>query len=66
MKPVYETFAGWQEDLSGVRHFMDLPEAAKIYVRAVQAHLGVPIEMISVGAERERFIALEEGVPVGV
>lgn len=64
--PVYETFAGWQEDLSGVRHFMDLPEAAKTYVRAVQAHLGVPIEMISVGAERERFIALEEGVPVGV
>ncbi|MDJ0975749.1 MAG: adenylosuccinate synthase [Planctomycetota bacterium] len=65
-EPVYETYPGWDEDLGGVRHFDDLPEAAQVYVRAVQAQVGVPIEMISVGAERERFIALDEGVPVAV
>ncbi|MDA1195673.1 MAG: adenylosuccinate synthase [Planctomycetota bacterium] len=64
--PVYETFEGWSEDLGGARHFDDLPVAAQVYVRAVQAIMETPIEMISVGAERERFIPLERGVPVAV
>ena len=64
--PVYVRFPGWTEDLGGVRAFEDLPLAAQEYVRAVQTEVGVPIEMISVGAERERFIALDEGVPVAV
>ena len=63
-EPVYETFPGWSEDLGGARHFDDLPPAAQTYVRAVQDILETPIEMISVGAERERFIPLERGVPV--
>jgi adenylosuccinate synthase len=65
-KPVYVRFPGWNEDLGGVRAFEDLPTAAQEYVRAVQSEVGVPIEMISVGAERERFIALEAGVPLAV
>jgi adenylosuccinate synthase len=32
LKPVYKTLPGWSEDISGVRHFADLPAAAKIYV----------------------------------
>lgn len=32
LKPVYKTVAGWSEDISGVRNFADLPEAAKVYV----------------------------------
>jgi adenylosuccinate synthase len=35
-----------------------------VYVRAIQDVLDTPIEMISVGAERERFIPLEHGIPV--
>jgi len=61
--PVYESFAGWSEDLGGARRFEDLPVAAQTYVRAVQDVMDTPIEMISVGAERERFIPLEQGVP---
>ncbi len=64
--PVYETFPGWSEDLSSVRHFGDLPVAAQRYVRAIQDILGVPIEMISVGAERDRMIPLDDGIPVAV
>ena len=64
--PVYETYAGWQEDLGGVRQFSDLPMAAQVYVRAIQDILETPIEVISVGAERERFIPLEAGIPVAV
>ncbi len=62
-RPVYETYAGWNEDLGGVRRFADLPATAQRYVRALQELMETPIEMISVGAERERFIALPDGVP---
>jgi adenylosuccinate synthase len=58
--PVYETHAGWDEDLSGVRRFEDLPAPAQAYVRAVEAAVGVPITMVSVGPERAQFFALTE------
>ena len=65
-EPIYESFQGWDEDLGGVRQFEDLPQAAQTFVRAIQDLLDVPVEMISVGAERERFIALNQGIPVAI
>jgi adenylosuccinate synthase len=32
LRPVYESFPGWAEDLSNVRHFADLPANARRYV----------------------------------
>ncbi len=32
LKPVYAQLKGWGQDISGVRHFADLPEEAKRYV----------------------------------
>ena len=32
LKPVYKMVPGWSEDISGVRNFADLPNAAKNYV----------------------------------
>lgn len=57
-RPVYESFPGWREDLSGIRRFDDLPKEARAYVRFLEAQMGVPVETISVGAERARFIDL--------
>jgi adenylosuccinate synthase len=65
-RPVYRSFAGWEDDLGGVRRFEDLPREARLYVRALQDVMGVSIEMISVGAERDRFIGTATGVPVPV
>lgn len=65
-RPVYETFAGWEADLSGIRRFADLPAEARIYVGALQDLLGVPVDLISVGPERGQFIETREGVPVPV
>jgi adenylosuccinate synthase len=62
--PVYETFAGWDADITGVRRFEDLPGEAQVYVRALQDLMGVHIEMISVGAERDCVIPTTDGVPV--
>lgn len=65
-RPVYETHEGWSEDLGEARRFDDLPRAARRYVRRIQELVDCPVEMISVGAERERFIPLEDGIPVSV
>lgn len=56
VEPVYEALSGWKEDLSSVRTFEELPARAKKYIKTVEAMLGVPIEMISVGPSREQII----------
>ena len=53
---MYETFEGWQEDLSQVRRFEDLPQTAQIYVQAIEKHTGCPVTSIGVGADREDLI----------
>ena len=56
MKPVYEEFEGWSDDLSSLRSYDELPEAAKRYVEFIETHTGVPVSMIGVGPEREQCI----------
>ena len=55
-KPVYKTFKGWDENLSHIRNFDDLPEAAQEYIRFVEEYLKVPVTMIGVGPQREECI----------
>ena len=55
-KPVFEYFPGWKCDISGVRRFEDLPEAARNYVLEIEKAVGCPIRYVSVGAEREAYI----------
>ena len=52
----YEELPGWQEDISGVRRYEDLPEATRSYVEWVEERVGSPILMLSVGPEREQVI----------
>jgi adenylosuccinate synthase len=51
-EPVYEDHPGWKTDITGVRAFEDLPEAAAAYVRRVEELAGVPVSMVSVGPDR--------------
>jgi adenylosuccinate synthase len=53
-KPVYENLPGWERDLTGVKSFGDLPEAAQNYVLYLERKMGVPITYISVGPGREQ------------
>ena len=53
---VYEGRPGWGEDISGVRAWEDLPENARRYVEWIEAHVEVPIAMLSVGPERDQVI----------
>ena len=52
VEPIYETMPGWKEDISTVRRWEDLPQAAKQYVKRLEALAGAPVSMVSVGSER--------------
>jgi adenylosuccinate synthase len=55
-KPLYETLAGWDEDLSDATSFASLPEAAQTYVRRIEQIVGKPVKMIGVGPKRSQTI----------
>ncbi len=55
-EPVYEEMAGWQEDVSGIRSWGDLPEAAKNYLNVISRVAGIPVRLVSVGPEREQIV----------
>jgi adenylosuccinate synthase len=55
---VYESMPGWEEDIRGARRWEDLPESPRAYVSRVSELLGVPTDLISVGAERNDLVAL--------
>lgn len=58
-EPIYEEFEGWKHvDISAVRSFDDLPEAAKRYVRRIEEITGVKMKYIGVGPEREQTIVM--------
>ncbi len=47
-----ETLPGWTEDVSGCRSYDELPATARQYVERVEELMGVPIVLVSVGADR--------------
>jgi adenylosuccinate synthase len=55
-RPIYKELSGWGEDITGCRMRGDLPEAAQDFVAFVEAEVGVPLCMISVGPVRDQAI----------
>jgi len=57
-EPVYEEMPGWTESTEGVRDYDSLPENAKKYLARMQEIVGVPVDIISTGPERDETIIL--------
>jgi adenylosuccinate synthase len=53
--PVFETLAGWNEELSATA----LPDAAAGYVSFVADALDVPVTLVGTGASRDAVLALQ-------
>jgi adenylosuccinate synthase len=53
IEPVYITMPGWTEDVSKVRKWHELPATAQMYLSTLSEVVGVPISIVSVGAERQ-------------
>ena len=51
---------GWKEDLSDIKDYDSLPEAAKAYVRKIEELTGVKVGIISVGPDRKQTIIIDE------
>ncbi|MCH2105153.1 MAG: adenylosuccinate synthase [Planctomycetes bacterium] len=52
----YEELPGWQEDITAIRKYEELPAATRAYVEWVEERVGAPIVMLSVGPERDQVI----------
>jgi adenylosuccinate synthase len=59
LKPVYQSFPGWQESTRGVTRLEDLPRTARDYLEAIASLCGAPVHMVSTGPERGENIILK-------
>ena len=53
---IYETVPGWDEDLSGVTKYEDLPENTKNYISLIENIVKIPITIVGVGPKRSQAI----------
>ncbi len=58
VEPVYEEMPGWSESTVGLRQFEQLPVNAQRYLRRVSKLVGVDIDLISTGPDRDQTIIL--------
>ncbi|AFQ46424.1 adenylosuccinate synthase [Desulfosporosinus meridiei] len=59
-QPVYEEMPGWHEDITQVRHFEELPQAAQNYILRIEELSGVQATLVAVGPGREQTIVRGE------
>lgn len=55
-QPIYRTLPGWKRDISTVRRLSDFPKEARAYLDAISELLETPIEIVSIGADREQTV----------
>lgn len=60
IKPIYEVMPGWSESTFGVTEYDKLPEAARNYIKRVEALTGAPVDIISTGPDRRETMILRD------
>jgi adenylosuccinate synthase len=58
-RPVYETLPGWAETISGINRLSRLPKNVKNYLKRIEELTGTPIEIVSVGPDRDQTIVIK-------
>nr|YP_009531098.1 adenylosuccinate synthetase [Paulinella micropora]AXY63787.1 adenylosuccinate synthetase [Paulinella micropora] len=61
-KPIFKTFPGWQSSTSDCRCLEELPENAMKYLRFLAELMEVPIAIVSLGANRDQTIVVEDPI----
>jgi adenylosuccinate synthase len=59
-EPVYEEMEGWEEDISSVSSYYDLPSSAQRFVEFIEDFMQIPIAIVSVGKERRNTLVRKE------
>ena len=58
--PVYEEMPGWDEDITEIKTYDELPENCKKYIKRLEIVAGAKISMVSVGPRRDQNIFIRE------
>lgn len=56
LKPIYDEFEGWENDITKINDFDKLPMNLKKYISYLEKELNIPITIISVGPDRLQTI----------
>lgn len=57
-EPVYEELPGWQGSTVGITELERLPDEAQAYLHRLEEILGVPMDLVSTGADRDQNIII--------
>ena len=60
VKPIYETFQGWQASTEGKRSWAALPAQAIKYVKRIEELIECPVTLLSTSPEREDTILMKD------
>jgi adenylosuccinate synthase len=58
IEPVYEELPGWKQSTVGITAHAALPDNARRYLARIEALVGVPLDLISTGPDRDETIVL--------
>ncbi|MBR2430251.1 adenylosuccinate synthase [bacterium] len=56
LEPIYETVPGWNCDITKIKKYEELPVNVKNYIIKIEDLIGAPVNIISVGPDREQTI----------
>ncbi len=56
MEILYKEFDGWNENISDIKVYDDLPENCKRYIEYIEGYLDAKITLISVGNKKDQII----------
>ena len=57
-EPIYEDHAGWSESTYGVKTWEGLPKNAQVYLKRMEQLVGVSIDLVSTGPDREETVVV--------
>lgn len=58
LTPTFKELSGWDEDITRVKKFNNLPKNCQKYIKFIENFLKLPIKIISTGPQREEYIGL--------
>ena len=59
IEPIYKELKGWNEDLTSMNSVNQLPQSLLDYMAFIEQFVGVPIQIVSVGPDREQTIFVD-------
>ncbi len=57
-EPVYEELPGWHVSTVGIKRLDELPDEARAYLHRLENILGIPVDLVSTGADRDQNIII--------